>query len=290
MTHSDAQSNPPLRPGGETSTSTFLGNQLHYAQLLSESLGGPLPELDQSTLDGTSSILDLGCGVGAWALIVASRYDHMHITGIDGGASAINDAQTLAWAHRKQENLTFAQMNPAGPLAFDDNTFDLVNANNISWKVAHRKNWPQILAEAYRVARPGGIIRLHELEVAISNSPANQHLYGSFLQALVKAGLSYSVDGRTFGFTPTLQYLLREAGCSDARLSVACVDVSSATELHEGWRDNLIVLDQFVTPFVVSTGVASLEERKAWFEQMKDEVDASWYRGALLFVTVWGRK
>jgi hypothetical protein len=68
------------------------------------------------------------------------------------------------------------------------------------------------------------------------------------------------------------------------------VDISSVTELHDGWRDNLIVLDQFVTPFVVSTGVASLEERKAWFEQMKDEVGAAWYRGALIFVTAWGRK
>ncbi len=288
MVDSDIKSSPPFSLRVDTDSSTFIANQLHYAQLLSESFGGPFPELP--TLEGISRVLDLGCGVGAWAFIVAANYPQMHIVGIDNRESAIADARTLAWANGKQSSAEFKMTNPAEPLPFPDDAFDLVNANTLSWKIASRKNWPAILKEAYRVVRPGGIIRIHELEVAVSNSPANQNLYGSFIQALCKAGLSYSVDGRTFGFAPALKYLLREAGCSEVHFRVDGVDISSGTEFHAGWRDNLIVVDKLIDPFVVSTGVVSQEQRNTWFKQTLEETSAEWYRGMLFFVTAWGTK
>jgi ubiquinone/menaquinone biosynthesis C-methylase UbiE len=283
---SEPQRKGTLRGTIDANSSTYLGFQAHHDRLINKSMGGLLPE--RSSLDGISRVLDVGCGSGGWAVDVAAAYPTIQVVGIDWNEQAIEYARTLAWAEGGHSNVSFRTMHLLKEYDFPAGSFDLVNERNMAWKVVTRGSWPTFLKECMRVARPGGIIRLTELEIGLSNSLGVQRLYGSLAQAFHKVGLSFSPDGATFGIAPMLKHLLREAGCVDVGHTVYGIDASYGEEVHEGWVEQLTIVDRLSTPFVVSTGVATQEERDAWYSQAMLEARAEGFRCMLFFVTAWG--
>lgn len=98
-------------------------------------------------------ILEMGCGVGASAVAVASYFPDAEMHAIDVGASM------LRYAHARAEHLGqkihFSQQN-AERTDFEDGSFDLV----YSCVVMHETS-PEalrnIIAESHRLLRPGGV-------------------------------------------------------------------------------------------------------------------------------------
>src|SRR6266550_5114635 len=151
-----------------------LARLLHQDRHVTKSMGGLLAE--QSDISNIHDVIDVACGPGGWALEVADRYPDIKVVGIDISKSMIEYARALAKA-QKLKNVEFLVMDALKPLDFPNASFDLVNARFIQGFMPPHA-WPALLQECLRVCRPGGIIRLTEIEAAITNTPASEKLAG----------------------------------------------------------------------------------------------------------------
>ncbi len=107
----------------------------------------PVPE------DGkVKRILDMGCGYGRWSGALKERFPDAEVWGIDVGGPLVR------FAHMRCRDLgidvNFAQR-LAEDSKFPDDHFDIVTSYIVNHEVPVEFN-KQIIAEAYRVTRPGG--------------------------------------------------------------------------------------------------------------------------------------
>ncbi len=106
------------------------------------------PDLDPQAM------LDMGCGVGPSTVAVASYFPDAEHHAIDVGASM------LRYAHARAEHLGvrihFSQQN-AEKTSFADNSFDVVYSC-VLFHETSKTGLSNILKEAYRILRPGGVM------------------------------------------------------------------------------------------------------------------------------------
>jgi SAM-dependent methyltransferase len=103
-------------------------------------------------LKPNSSVLEVGCGSGGYALHVAQNVA-CNVVGVDINAAGIRNANQLAVAAGLSQHVRFEQCNVSTGLPFDDNTFDAVFSNDV---LCHIPGRPALLAEMLRVMKPGG--------------------------------------------------------------------------------------------------------------------------------------
>ena len=258
--------------------------------LLTEAIGGPLSEQGEEALHEVCDVLDIGCGPGGWVQRVARDYPQMQVTGIDLSATMIAYAQAMAGVMRL-DNARFRVMDATNPLAFPDASFDLVNARFVSGFLlpAH---WSLLLAECKRLLRPGGIVRLTEGEwgVITAAAPATARLFGLGLDALHRAGRSFSPDGRSHAITPMLRRFLRQAGFDDLRSRGYAIDHSFGTQAHRGFCENYQLLFKLGQPFLLQQGLGTQQELDTLYELALCETLAEDFGALLYLLTVWGRK
>jgi len=60
---------------------------INQSQLLTRSLGGPVPELSAEELSEMHDVLDLACGPGGWVLDLAYAAPHLEVAGVGSNAS-----------------------------------------------------------------------------------------------------------------------------------------------------------------------------------------------------------
>jgi len=101
-----------------------------------------------------SQVLEIGCGSGGYAVYVAER-SGCHITGIDISALAIRNANRLARAKDLTAFLRFERADATKKLCFNNETFDAVFSNDT---LCHLPNRPAVLAEIFRVLKPGSFM------------------------------------------------------------------------------------------------------------------------------------
>jgi ubiquinone/menaquinone biosynthesis C-methylase UbiE len=102
-------------------------------------------------LTGNSSVLEIGCGSGVYALHL-TQTTGCSITGLDINALGIQNASQLA-LHRGLLQAHFEVCDVSKPLPFADETFDAIFSNDV---LCHIPGRPALLAEMYRVLKPGG--------------------------------------------------------------------------------------------------------------------------------------
>ncbi len=265
-------------------TMTWL---LNADKILTNGMGGTLAE--RPDFSEITAILDLGCGPGGWVLEVAREHPDIKVSGIDISQSMIQFAQAQALS-RGYGNAGFTVMDVKQPLLFEDASFDLVNERTLFGVMAPGE-WPQLLAECKRILRPGGIIRLTELELPVTTSPALNELWDIGARAFYKSGRSFSVDGRHIGITPVLKRLLRDAGFQDVKYQGYVLDISAGTADFEGFFRNFVYVMQLVKPFLLrAEGLTSEQEYDRLYQQMQAEMLASDFCGLWTYVTAWGEK
>jgi SAM-dependent methyltransferase len=109
---------------------------------------------DLLDLGPPSRVLDIACGSGGPTLFMA-RSTGCHATGVDITYSGIQAAGEMAAALGFSSHAAFEQIDAAGPLHFDDNSFEAVTCIDAMDHFLDRVN---LLKEWYRVLRPGGRI------------------------------------------------------------------------------------------------------------------------------------
>jgi ubiquinone/menaquinone biosynthesis C-methylase UbiE len=255
--------------------------------LLTRTMGGVLVERNND-LSGISAVLDLGCGSGGWAMDIARQYPEISVTGVDNNESLLQYVRAHAKV-RELENIQFQTMNILQPLDFPDASFDLVNARCL-FSSFTPKDWPPLLQECKRILRPGGTLRLTEMERANTNSPALEKFWDIYAKALFVSGRSFSRTGRFIGLTPYLGSLLHEAGFEQIGNRAHTPDVSSWTPDAELWRQSTDMTWGLLIPFLVKSGVTTDEEIQQLRTQAHIEMLSDDYRGMSFYYTAWGTK
>jgi len=282
----DADATPSTQYVVDAENAAEMARLMIQDRLLTTAMGGPFAE--QKDLSSLHRILDIACGPGGWLMDVASHFSHIQGVGIDISQLMIAYATNLAHT-QKLPNVRFVVMDATGPLDFPDASFDLVNGRILTGFLS-TAGWGALLQECRRITRLGGILRLTEPEFGFTNSAALDALTGLAAEALRRSGHSFSPHGRTFGTTPLLRFLLRQAGYGSIEQRASVVDYSAGTALYESNVQNLLVVYQLLQPFLVQTQVASLPEVQALYRQMEQEVQREDFCGLDYYLTVWGTK
>jgi SAM-dependent methyltransferase len=110
-------------------------------------------------LDAVRDVLDVGCGVGHWSMLLASVMPgDVRVTGIDREPSWIEEARARAAARGVDGRFAYRQ-GDAVRLPFPDDSFDLTTCQTV---LIHLPAPAAAIAEMVRVTRPGGLVAVAE--------------------------------------------------------------------------------------------------------------------------------
>lgn len=259
---------------------------LNSARLYMHLMGGLLPEQPDPT--AFHDVLDIGCGPGVWALDVAFAYPDSTVVGVDISEQRIKYGRVMA-KEQRLSNASFRVMDAQKPLAFPDASFDLVNAQFLFEDLA-RDGWKPFLRECWRVVRPGGIIRLTEYELGVSNSPAHEHLWNRYLQAMFQANRTGTPCGRNLGIINILEPFLQKAGFRATGHCVYAVEYSSRAGKHQEWCEDLMLKVHHFLPFLEKMGIASQTELEQNARRMEKEMCYPDFGALGIVLTSWGKR
>ena len=126
-------------------------------------------------LDAVRDVLDVGCGVGHWGMLLATVMSpELRITGVDREESWVEQATARARARGVSPRFEYRQ-GAAEHLPFADDSFDLTTCQTV---LIHLPDPAVGLAEMIRVTRPGGRVVVAEpnnlTEALLLDSISNQ--------------------------------------------------------------------------------------------------------------------
>jgi SAM-dependent methyltransferase len=258
-------------------------------RLLTGYMSGLFPQdIDTASLQ---HVLDLGCGPGDWVQDVAFEHQDIDVIGIDSSRPLITHALAMA-SVQGLDNAFFEVMDIRGPLDFDDDSFDFIQARLLT-SILSPAEWSGLLAECRRILRPGGILRLVEAEWPQTNSPAVQRLGKIVLQALQQYEMNHSPDGRYLdALVPWLRDARFKGVCSQLyEIPLGPPGFVGMHPLMELVRMELYLME----PALLRLGVTTQEEFATLLSAM--ELDANNYtfegpdfQGVQRIAEAWGEK
>ena len=120
--------------------------------------------------------LDLCCGTGDIAIMLAKDAPHAEVTGVDFSPAMLAVAKEKS---RKLDNLTWSCADVL-ELPFEDNRFQ---ATTISFGLRNTTDYEKVLAEMIRVTAPGGSV--YVLDSCIVDSKAIKPFYTLYFRYIV---------------------------------------------------------------------------------------------------------
>jgi ubiquinone/menaquinone biosynthesis C-methylase UbiE len=161
--------------------------------------------LEMCQINETKRILDVGCGAGHTACLIAQEFG-ARVHGIDISEVMISKAQERANRMGLKNRVEFRTAD-AYQLPFGDGHFDVVLIESVLTPLPGNK--AQALREMMRVLRPGGVIGANESTVAPEAPP-------EILEAFARHPATYGY------FTPdSLRKLFEQAGLQDIQMAEA---------------------------------------------------------------------
>jgi ubiquinone/menaquinone biosynthesis C-methylase UbiE len=208
-----------------------------------------------------TSILDVACGTGRWAMDMAQRFPRANVVGFDINGDLIARARSDPGL---PENCLFLEGDALKPFTFDPGSFDFVMARANSAYIPVPQ-WPAVVAEMARVTVPGGWIELRDFGLVQSDSPALTALTEQFAQMASMRPI-YPGSGAH------LAAFLREVGLRDVKARTVTVRVGRRSS--RGGRlmltDYLSLLER-VTPLIAQVGLASWAQWEDWLTRARRE-------------------
>lgn len=263
-----------------------MARLLRQEQLMTTGMGGIFPE--QHDLSGVQRVLDLACGPGGWPLEVAYTYSDMEIVGVDISERMVAYARSQAEVQQRS-NVSFRVMDILKPLDFPADSFDLVNARLIS-AFMRRESWPTFFSECSRVLRPGGVMRLTESELGMSNKLHFEKTWHLLFNAVRLAGLNFSATGYNQGIIHMLPALFRQSGLTVQGRMAHAIDISFGSQAHEGFCQDFSMAFPLLEPFLVKMQLATASEWRDLYHQCLLEMREEDFCSVVLLLTVWGSR
>ncbi|MCL4558218.1 MAG: class I SAM-dependent methyltransferase [Deltaproteobacteria bacterium] len=126
----------------------FFVNRPHRSRIAEKGAERMLGYINTGDVNPGLRYLEVGCGNGAAAVHIASRYS-LNVTGIDVDPDQITQAQERG---KGMGNVHF-NVGDGAKLSFPDNTFDIVYT---FYTTHHIADWLGTASEIERVLKPGG--------------------------------------------------------------------------------------------------------------------------------------
>jgi SAM-dependent methyltransferase len=183
-------------------------------------------------LTGNSSVLEIGCGSGVYALHLAQTTG-CSITGLDINALGIHNANQLALHRGLGPQAHFEVCDVSKPLPFADETFDAIFSNDV---LCHIPGRPALLAEMYRVLKPGGRRMLFSDALIIGGMISHDEI-------ATRSSIGYYL------FSPPgeNERLILQAGFTDLKVTDTTGQAAgTATRWHQArqkYKDQLLALE-----------------------------------------------
>jgi SAM-dependent methyltransferase len=207
--------------------------------------------------------------------------------GIDLSQTMIEYARAQARV-QALDNATFEVMDITHPLDFADRSIDLINARLLGFLPPNA--WLPLVQEYVRISRPGGLIRLTETELSVSNSPALEQEHSWFFRSLWQAGQSFSPNGEHLTITAQLAPLLRRAGYRHVQVRAYALDWSQGAEAHTAMCRDVMIWFKLMEPFYLSLQIATQEELDRTYEQMLAQMQQDNFAAVHYLLTASGEK
>ena len=247
-------------------------------------MGGALPEQSDPTL--FHDVLDVGCGSGGWLIEAAQTYPSItRLVGVDVNDRVIERARAQAVTRNVSDRTKFYVMDALRMLEFPRGSFDLINQRSGAGYL-RAWDWPKLLQEYQRVARPGGVIRITEGDWIIeSSSPALTRLFELLLQAFYQAGHSFSEKSN--GVTSELVRLLEQSGFQQVQTCRHTLDYRPGSVAWPGFLEDMRLVFRTIVPFFQKwTSVP--EDYEVIYQQMLSEIQQPGFVGEASMLTAWG--
>jgi ubiquinone/menaquinone biosynthesis C-methylase UbiE len=253
-------------------------------QLLTTGMGGLLPE--QGDLTRFSRVLDVGCGTGDWLLDLASACPQIaELVGIDLDSTVLRYAAKQAESQQLSQRVRFHLLDALGSLHWpEERSFDLVNQRfGASW--IRQWEWAPLLFQYRRVSKPGGVIRVSEFDVGVSNSPALEQLAELTARAFAQAG-HFFVPERD-GLSRQLVSLLQRAGLQRVEQRTAPLLCQAGTQLGDLFAQNIKRLFHTMEPFLQKWTPLPPDYKKLRRRALAD-LSEPWFVATWTVTIAWG--
>jgi ubiquinone/menaquinone biosynthesis C-methylase UbiE len=252
-------------------------------KMLTNGQGGPLPELTDPTR--LRRVLDIGCGTGDWLMEAARTYPMIEkLCGGDISSKMLSYARAKAEAAHLDKRVQFYGMDALRVLEFPDSYFDLINQRlGASW--LRTWEWKKLLIEYQRVCRPGGIVRITEMNGLIeSTSPALTLLGDISLRAFYHSGRLFEEGGD--GVTGHLVRLMTQHAFKNIQTRIHTIVLQTGTEMGQHFYDSVAIGYRVAIPFFQKwTRVPS--DYQEIYQQALKEMQQPDFVATWTLLTVW---
>lgn len=247
-----------------------------------------LPLLPHDFSVSRGRIVDLASGAGEWCLQVADKLGRdVEIIGVDLNVSAIEYCNELAVVKGKR-NVEFREMNVLHPLAFDDESCDLVNARLIVG-ILPIESWSAFLEECFRILKPGGMLRLVESgPTTIDGCPIQHEMNAVVMRALYAAGKTFS--SYEYGVASALNRMLRASPFSQVEIGSYILDYSKWAPLNEPLTQDFMLSVRMMKPFLLRFGGIDEAEYDRLYAGCVEENENPEYSAVWNMVSIQARK
>ena len=158
---------------------------------------GTLMLAEKLTMNASSSVLDIGCGIGGPARFLSSEFG-CKVSGIDLTADFVNTGNSLTDQVGLSDKVKLIEAS-ALSIPFADNSFDVSYMIHVGMNIADKD---VLFSEAFRVTKPGGVFGIYDV-MLIGNYELQYPLPWAveedgnaiasatdYISALIKAGFS----------------------------------------------------------------------------------------------------
>lgn len=221
-------------------------DRLHtQGHLMTRMLGDLLPY--QPDPARFKRVLDVACGTGGWLIALALLYPHTeHLVGVDIDPRMLTFAQEQARAAGVAHRLAFREMDALKAFVFPDGVFDLVNLR-FGVSFIRTWDWINVLKEMLRVLKPGGTIRLVDVQYIETNMTWLSRYWDHGRRAAVQAGYLDPEDREITGRFPGS---LHAAGFQHIHSRVAPATYEQGTPEYALWCENTLDLARKVEGYL----------------------------------------
>lgn len=210
-----------------------------------------------------SSILDVGCGTGRWAIEMASVFQTANVIGLDVVSPA---TRGQGMAERLPDNFLFVNGNVLDGLPFSDASFDFVHLRLLFTAIPANR-WAHVVGELVRVTRAGGWVEVVEGGLTQHGGPALGALNSWIGSIALLRGIDLALGARVGD-------MLRGAGLTN----VVFRDMYLPVGRYGGRAGQMTAADTFallegLRPLVTAQGLAAPHDFDRALATARVEVD-----------------